>query len=252
MLNLIDSCALDISIDLDSSRLIYGEKVVCQKHDRVKLRNLVPALLNKSLCYPEEVYDIYQGIMYADDQHLFDSQVSYDLLYLPSGLLGVEFIKTHIYHTPENDEGVISSIVEVQFGILTVVLQKNQPKESEYDFDTYVEEGYVVKVHKGEKLTVPQGFFYTFINAEETPVIFVRVYKKEGIVDYNLLRRERGLAYFCIRKNAKQEFVLNPTYKNTPKIQETCSSELSDWEFDMPIYQAVREDTNQLSNILWC
>jgi oxalate decarboxylase/phosphoglucose isomerase-like protein (cupin superfamily) len=251
MLNLLDSCSLDISVDLDSNRLICGEKVKHNNYDRVKLRNILPALLNKSLSYPEEVYEVYQKVFYEDDLNIAQSDISYDMIFLPAGLLGVEFVKTHIYYTPETESGTLSSIVEVQYGILTVIMQKNLAKESIYDIEAHVEEGVMVKLHKGEKLSIPQGFFYTFINTEETPVIFVRLYRKEGVVDYSMLKREHGLAYYCIRKNARQEIVLNPSYKNTPKIRECGADDVNSLNYCIPLYQVLRQELATVFDTLW-
>jgi oxalate decarboxylase/phosphoglucose isomerase-like protein (cupin superfamily) len=251
MFNLQDSCCLDINVDLDSHRLICGNKVRHQGCNRVKLKNILPALLNKSLCYPEDVYDVYRKVFSEDDLKLGDSDISFDIMYVPPGLLGIEFTKTHIYFNPKSDPGRLSCIIEVHYGILTIIMQKNKNKLDPFEFETHVEEGLMVKVRKGEKLAIPQGYFYTFVNTEEIPVIFVRVYRKEGIVDYNTLRRERGLAYFCIRKNARQEIVLNPTYKNTPKIRDISPEEIGKIDFEFPLYQILREQTTTLSDTLW-
>jgi oxalate decarboxylase/phosphoglucose isomerase-like protein (cupin superfamily) len=231
--------------------LICGDKVKHMGYDRVKLYNILPALLNKSLSYPEEVYDIYRKVFVEDDANVAASDISYDLIFLPAGLLGVEFVKTHIYYTPQAISGILSCIVEVQHGILTIIMQKNREKLDMFDIETHVNEGYVVKVHKGEKFSIPQGYFYTFINTEESPLVFVRVYRKECIVDYSLLKRERGLAYYCIRKNARQEIVLNPTYKNTPKIQEIGLDELNKQVYTSPLYQALRDETNSMCDSLY-
>lgn len=252
MLSLLDTSTLDVSIDLENFKVVCGQKVRHNVYNRVKLRSILPALLNKSLSYPEDVYDVYQGIKYEEDLHIDQANLSTDLMILPAGLLGVEFVKTHIYYTCDANPGTSSCIVEVHSGVLTVILQKNKIKEDIYQFDTFVDEGILVRVHKGEKLAIPQGYFYTFINAEEMPVVFMRVYRKESIVDYSLIRRERGLAYFCIRKNAKQEIVLNPTYKNTPKIKEYATNDFEKVDFRIPLYQLVKEDLNTVCDSLYC
>lgn len=251
MFNLQDSCCLDINVDLDSHKLICGEKVKHQGCNRVKLQNILPSLLNKSLSYPEDVYDVYKKVFNEADLNVATSDVNFDIMYLPSGLLGIEFVKTHIYFNSSIEPGRLSCIVEVQYGVLTVIMQKNKPRVDIYDIEPHVEEGLLIKLHKGEKLAIPQGYFYTFINTEETPVIFVRVFKRDGIIDYNILKRERGLAYYCIRKNARQEIVLNPTYKNTPKIKDISSNEINIKHFEMPLYQVLREETAILCNSLW-
>ena len=103
-------------------------------------------------------------------------------------------------------------------------MQKNKPKDI-LDFDTYVEEGLVASLKKGDKFAIPTGYFHTFINADTIPVLFTRVYKENGLVDYKNLQRENGLAYYCIRKNAKMEIVHNPMYKDIPAIKKVKPAE---------------------------
>jgi oxalate decarboxylase/phosphoglucose isomerase-like protein (cupin superfamily) len=251
MLSLIDSCSLDISIDLDSNRLVCGENVKHNGCNRVKLQSIQPSLLNKSLSYPEDVYDVYQKICNIDDSVIDQTDISYDVILLPTGLLGVEYVKTHIYYTPETDDTQTSCFVEVQYGVLTVIMQKNQPKKDIYDFETHVDEASLVRLYKGERMSIPQGYYYTFINTEETPTIFVRLHRREGIADYNMLKRERGMAYYCIRKNAKQEIVLNPAYRNTPKINMCGAQEVNENECTIPLYQLLKQQLDTVVNTLW-
>lgn len=243
MLDLLDFCSLDIHFDPQSNALLYGENIKCNSYQKINLKNLSPILLNKSLIYPEEVYEEYQGVSYQQDESLSNGCVSYDVINLPAGLLGIEFIKTHVYYSPIDSDGdKVSSIIEVLFGNLNIILQKNAPK-GELDFYTHVEEGYLVKLTPGDKFVIPQGYLYTFVNTSEEHVIFSRVYKKCCIVDYSSLKKERGLAYYCIRKNGRQELVQNPFYKNTPPIEERCANTpifISDIKINKPLYQALK------------
>ncbi len=254
MVSLQDSCCLDISFDPNSNQLIYGDTVSPNSKRKVLLRNLIPALLNKSLHYPEVVYEEHVHVFNSDDKALSEAGISFDVLCIPPGLLGVEFIKSHIYYTPERpDSKKFSTVVEVHWGILTVIMQRNQPKD-EFEIHTCVQEGLIVKLHKGEKLAIPQGYFYNFINTEEEPVVFVRIHKGDDMVDYGLLRREHGLAYYCIRKNARQEIVLNPVYRSVPRIRSLKSaSYLSDSGIDpqASLYTQIRMDAPRFLALLW-
>jgi len=219
MLNFLDLCSLDIHYDLESNAILCGEHVKYLQFQKIQLKNLTPTLLNKALTYPEEVYEEYNGIFHEGDQILAEGKLSYDLIHIPVGLLGIEYIKTHIYYSPSGSEAdQISSIVEVQYGTLTIILQKNYPM-AELDFGARVEQAYMAHINQGEKFIIPEGFYYTFVNTGESTVIFTRAYKKYNLADYNLIKKERGLAYYCIRKNGRQEIVLNPFYRNSPAIK---------------------------------
>jgi len=209
------------------------------------LQNLLPALLNKSLRYPEDVYEENEDLFTTQDEELFKkSLLHYDIIVLPAGLLGIEYIKTHIYYSPKS-EGKYSSVVECLMGILTVLIQKNKPKD-EYDFDTAVEEGIMIKLRRGEKIAIPTGYYYTFINTKNSPVIFSRTYKNKGVVDYSILGNEQGLAYFAIRKNARTEIVFNPRYREIPKIKKfTPLHEQFIVRYNsQPLYEEIKKEMN--------
>lgn len=227
MIDLQLSCGLPLKFDEVAEKFSYGDDIVCRSINRVPLSSMIPGLLNKSLRYPQYVYLEHLNIHRKEDEDIFASTgMNYDILMLPAGLMGVEFIRSHIFYScQERTSGVaISEIVEVVSGELTVLLQKNMPKE-ELDFETRVSEGLVVKLKEGEKFMVPQNYYYIFINTKEQPVVFSRFYKEGNICDYSQLRKEQGLAYYAIRKNAKQEIVLNPRYREIPKIKKAASPE---------------------------
>ena len=113
------------------------------------------------------------------------------------------------------------------------------------DSCTQVDSGYLVKLRQGERFVIPEGYLYTFVNASGANILFSRVYKKSNIVDYAQLKRERGLAYYCIRKNGHQEIVLNPFYKNTPAIIElTADKPLIKpiIKFHLPLYNLLKSE----------
>ena len=98
MVSLQDSCCLDISFDPSNNMLVYGQQVNSGSTKKILLQSLIPALLNKSLHYPEVVYEEHVQVFNSDDRDLASSGLSYDVLCIPPGLLGVEFIKSHIYN----------------------------------------------------------------------------------------------------------------------------------------------------------
>ncbi len=249
MLNFLDLCSLDIHYDLESNALLCGESIKYNQFQKVRLKNLSPILLNKALTYPEDVYEEYIGVFKEDDASINETGLSYDLINLPAGLLGIEYVKTHVFFTPENTvANNISSIVEVLHGDMKILLQRNSIKGA-CDFGNRVEEAYLVNLHKGNKFSIPEGFYYTFINTGESPVIFSRAYKDYCVANYEQLRKDKGLAYYCIRKNGRQEIVLNPLYRNSPQLQEVdCQCRLTNHVLDTKssLYQQIKGQINVL------
>ena len=245
MIDLYSISSLPIQFNFSDSSFIFHDCINCRNRIKVSLSNLIPALLNKSLRYPEYVYEENEGLYSTNDQSFFNgTPLHYDIVVLPAGLLGIEYIKTHIYFSPES-EGKTASFIECLYGILTVLIQKNEPKE-EFDFDTSVNEGIMIKLRRGEKIAIPTGYYYTFINSRNTPVIFSRISVNKGIVDYNDLSHEQGLGYFAIRKNARTEIVFNPRYRFVPTIKKyTPSDDRFRPKFgNLPLYESLKAELN--------
>lgn len=222
MIDLSELCGLPVTFDNDNSTFILSEEYTCEGEYKVKLSEITPILLNKYLKYPEFVYTHKRNINSKDFQV---EGLSYDLIHIPFGLLGIEYIKTHVYYS-DNIEGKYDCIVEVLQGELTAVLQKNEPKLDEWQFNTGVEDLSIVVLRKGHKLAVPTGYFYTFVNTGSVPLIMSRVTSvhRKTPVDYQILKREKGLACYIISKNAKIETVANPKYKVYAKLKPTSMS----------------------------
>jgi oxalate decarboxylase/phosphoglucose isomerase-like protein (cupin superfamily) len=257
MIDLLLSSGLPIKFNEINEKFLFADNIVFNSLNRIPLKSLLPTLLNKSIRYPETVYIEHKNIRRKEDADFFKQRgYNYDLLLIPSGLMGVEFIRTHIFHSASDpDKPSISEIIEVHHGNLVILLQKNQPK-AEMDFDTRVSEGLVVRLKAGEKFALPQSYYYTFINTKSYPVIFSRFYKENTVCDYTQLRREQGLAYFAIRKNAKQEIVLNPRYREIPQIrvvspEEVKISSTPDLSDEKPLYDEVVERSDELCSCLY-
>lgn len=254
MVTLLDNCNLAIGLDTKNNTLLLSENIVTKKPQTVSLLSLLPTLLNKSLSYPEDVYNEYNTVYHLDDYFLADLEVEFDIVYLPAGLLGIEYIKSHIYYSPPNNAGgTFTTIVEVLYGKLTIILQKNKPQIDEFEFSTTVDKGYVIKVKQGEKCAIPKGYFYTFINTSDYPVIFVKINKTQTHADYDLLKREGGLAYYCIRKNAREEIVHNPRYRETPKIKKLKPDFFINnipLEWTHPLYDILKLEKRLLTEVL--
>lgn len=229
MIDIAELSGLPLNFDIEKESFGNTEEISYDHEYYVPLQDISPILLNKYLRYPERVYKHYRNVRAAKDE--FRNGSSYDVVYLPFGLLGIEFIKTHVFYS-QYCEGKCGAIIEVLYGNLTVIIQKNREKEDPYEFETYVDDINIITLKRGEKLVIPSGYYYTFVNTGIVPVIFSKLVSKGSVqIDYNTLRRERGLAYFLISKNAKIEIVANPKYKIKCKLKcATLRRLLSDSE----------------------
>lgn len=245
---------LPCTFNLDHQRLEIGEDINCDASQPVSLRELTPTLLNKSLRYPENVYTHHLRLVHQ--QHLSNDvwhpDLRYDVFVLPNGLLGIEFPKTHIYYT-QVQEHKLACILEIVLGEVTVILQKNKPKGM-FEFDTYVDEVHALKVVAGEKIAIPTGYLFTFVNTGNNTAVFNVISTGVRLLDYQTIMREQGLAYFCISKNAKSELVANPRYRSLPQINYTYHKELINTsipEGKMPLYEMALNMARELREILY-
>lgn len=243
MIDLQDISSLPIQFDFSEGTFVFNECVKCSKLEKIPLSELTPALLNKTLKYPEIVYEEGENLYEDIDEEVFQgSNLKYEVIVIPAGLLGIEYIKSHIYYSPAS-EGKYGCMVECLYGMLTVLIQKNKPKD-ELDFDTSVEKGMMIKLRKGEKIAIPAGYYYTFINTKNMPVIFSRIYKSKGVINYSIISNEQGLAYFAIRKNARTEIVFNPRYKEVPQIERYTPADdpFAIKDKTRPLYEQIKKE----------
>ncbi len=224
MIDLSNLCGFSLKIDEGRGRVIFGDDVNCKCEQFVSLQEIIPVLLNKQLKYPENVYKEHKSLYERESEN--GETMTYDLLYIPYGLLGIEFIKTHIYQSTFL-ENKYHCMLELLSGEMMVVMQRNAEKEDMFQMETYVDDMVIVKLVPGEKLAVPTGYMYTFVNVGLAPVVFAKISTKDQTpMDYVTLRRERGLAYYIISKNAKVEAVANPKYKINCRLKNMSLKKL--------------------------
>lgn len=254
MHTLTDIAGIPLSLDDEYTDLIFDTaEVQCAASTDVPLTDIIHALLNKSLRYPEDVYSHHSRVFRRCDSEVWPEQMTYDLLFIPAGLLGIEYTKTHIFHI-NAAFAQVACVVHVLDGTLTVIMQRNKMKDNPFDMTTVAEDVQMVEVHAGDKAAIPAGVYYTFINAGEVPVVFARVIMQEHVVDYQSLRRENGLAYYYISKNARPELVKNSRYREVAEVKHIHVDELNDrnqYKVDSaPLYEEVKRGFVNLAQIL--
>jgi oxalate decarboxylase/phosphoglucose isomerase-like protein (cupin superfamily) len=241
MIDLSEIGGLPIKFDESRVKMYCNDGVECETEFFVPLSHLSPILLNKYLRYPETVYKHHKNIGSKDTKN---KNFNYDLIFLPYGLLGIEYVKTHIYYS-KHKEGKYDCIVEVMYGELTVLMQKNQEEVDEYSTVTPVEEIVIVSLKKGQRLAIPTGVFYTFANTGMTSALFSKLSSKQHKeIDYEILRKEKGLAFYLISKNAKIEVVANPKYKTSSRLRILNIDKLRKLNLTKYLYEPLYQNTD--------
>jgi len=124
-----------------------------------------------------------------------------------SNLAGIEFVKTRVTRCKKYPR-----IVEILHGTAIILLQQyKSPKDNR-----------VMKIvaKKGQKIIIPANYDFVAVNPRQnTPLIFAEIMSVKAISRI-VLDDNSGMAYYVIRKNAKQEVVRNPNYKIVNEVEK--------------------------------
>jgi hypothetical protein len=79
-------------------------------------------------------------------------------------------------------------------------------------------------VRKKDKIVIPAGFELVVVNTRQNSNLIFAEYHSIDAKPRIVLDERNGLAYYIIRKNAKQETVRNPSFKIVNEIEKV------DWD----------------------
>lgn len=201
-------------IDLKSSSgfpIIYdGEELLVKdfsfksKKD-ITIDDIRTQLLNKELNCPDIFYTKYKEL---DNNNIYkDKGIKINFYTLQPNLAGIEYVKTRATRSQKYPR-----IFDFSYGGATVLLQKYSG----------VRKNRVIKINvkKKDKIIVPAGYDIVVVNTRQNSnLVFVEYHNAKAKPKIALDERN-GLAYYIIRKNAKQETVRNPSYKMTNKPEK--------------------------------
>lgn len=155
-------------------------------------------LLNEDLSYPEIFYTKY--LTFDQDNILEQKGLRLNIYVIPSNLAGIEYVKTRANRLKTHPK-----IIEILYGGGIVILQK------------YVGKGktdiILSKVRKDQKLIVPANYSMALVNTRQSAFVVSEIYQKD-LRHSASLDGMKGMNYYVIRKNAKQEIVRNPNYRD--------------------------------------
>lgn len=176
-----------------------------KKTTTVGIDEIRPQLLNKELNCPEIFYKKYMHL--TDGETIEKKKLSINYYVLYPNLAGIEYVKTRASRC-----NMYPRIIEVAHGGGKILLQKfNSPLDNQFIITTAV---------KGSKYIIPAGYSFCLANTRQNSKFVVEeIHFNEAKIRV-VLADKSGMAYYVIRKNAKQEVVRNPNYKifNKPEI----------------------------------
>lgn len=202
--------ATGLSIVYENEELLF-KNVDYDKKVVVDIDSMREQLLNKELDCPEVFYKKYLKV---DTDSIFASKkIKLNIYTMNANLAGIEFVKTKVTRCRKYPR-----IIEILHGSALILLQQyKSPKDNR-----------VIKIaaKKGQKVIVPANVDFVAVNVRQnTPLIFAEMMSVKAISRV-VLDDNSGMAYYVIRKNAKQEIVRNPNYKIVNEIEKVDTEKI--------------------------
>ncbi|MHC1716753.1 MAG: glucose-6-phosphate isomerase family protein [Candidatus Dojkabacteria bacterium] len=164
----------------------------------VTIDSIRSQLLNKELDCPNIFYTKYKVL---DQNNIYNEKgIKINVYTVKPNLAGIEFVKTKVTRCKNYPR-----IVEILYGGAILLLQRyRSPKDNII---------YKVVAKKGQKIIVPPSYDMVVVNTRQNSTLIFAEYLSTKAISRVVLDDNSGIAYYVIRKNAKQEVVRNPNYK---------------------------------------
>jgi oxalate decarboxylase/phosphoglucose isomerase-like protein (cupin superfamily) len=196
-----------VSVLFDGKELIFNDTSPSKTFMR-GIGEVKTQLLNKELTCPDIFYVKYTRI---DNDDIFKKKsLKVNLYMVHPNLAGIEYVKTKASRSKHYPR-----ILEVVYGAGLILLQKY---ENKFDNDIIK-----VVVKKNMKLIVPPGYSVCIVNTRQSTLVVSEISSINARIR-TVLDDMNGMAYYVIRKNAKQELVRNPAYRAAIKPRKV------DWD----------------------
>lgn len=260
MINFKRVSGLSLHFDNNFNNIVFEPDVDSEGKIDINIDHLRGELLNSALTCPKLFCTQYLRI---DQRNLMKKRnLRYDLVVIPPNLAGIEYVKNKgHYNDLVTSRHSSPELVEVLYGWASVLLQRPRVKPSNngtwssindmYDFPR-LEDVIVFKLQRGDKLIIPSGWGHVFINTRQTPLVFAMIRNTREF----MIRRfipEKGAGYYFIRKNARQEVVRNPKYKEVPTYRRgTIKFALKEFQITekTPIFRQVARSSEKFNWLL--
>lgn len=182
----------------DGENLLVKDFFFKEKID-VAIDDIRSQLLNKELNCPEIFYSKFKEL--DNEDNLYNKKgFKVNFYIIQPNLAGIEYVKTRATRCDKYPR-----IFDFVHGGGTVLIQKNNGVR-----DTRIIK---VNIKKKEKIIIPAGYDIVVINTRQNSNLIFVEYTSIKARTKIVLDERNGLAYYIIRKNAKQETVRNPSYK---------------------------------------
>lgn len=243
ILDLIQTCGLEIKLDTVSYQLNFGKDLVYPAPAIRTLSQMQEVILDRDISQPQELYYMYRDVHLAKDAGLLkENNLRYDVTVIKPDCLGRELMKTAGHYHP----GSFGELYEVLEGKALCLLQK--PNPSDYRI---IEDVILAQASSGQKIVIPPHYGHILINPGPEPLVTSNWVSSIFSSEYQLYKEARGAAYFLVNAQVedKLEFIKNPFFKEAPEITFVQPNKKIDrfgLRENAPIYPIISGDAKKL------
>jgi glucose-6-phosphate isomerase len=245
---------LPIFWDENDMRLVFEGGLSCAGSSD-KLSGGMRGLLmdERGLDENEYCYTAYRDIVFERDRPSFAKYgFRYDITVIGEGTINGERKKTsgHYHGRPEGKTLPYPEVYEVLSGTAIYILQK--VPDFDADSEPVIDELLAVTVKEGQAIIIPPLYGHCSINAGEGPLIFSNIAVAACPLNYDAVKKKRGMAAYLAERCGKLQIVKNPNYAKAPDAQPAVPVENPSLgiEFGRPVYGAFVKDSEKFDFLL--
>lgn len=214
MLDLRETSGLPLQADQEG-QLHFGDGLQAVKPAIRYKSDMQEVLLEADAKGPAELYYMYRDVCRNQDRDLLAQHgLRYDVTVIKPGRLGREYIKTagHYHPLKPQTESTYPEVYEVLAGKAHYLLQ-TEPDEDGV-------EAIIVEAVAGDKVLIPPGYGHITINPGAEFLIMSNWVASDFSSVYGPIKDLAGGAFYEVAiDGADEQFVVNPHYQPTPRLQ---------------------------------
>lgn len=237
--DLTDRAGLPLA--LIAGRIIPGADVLVEEDLVRRLAEMRDVVADRIGHHGRRVeYRMLNGVRRAEDAHLEDLPLRYELTAMIGRPIGWETAKTlgHVHVRPDGLAIGYPEVVEVLHGEAGFLVQDLV----EGSDGPQSRQAWLVRARPGEWVILPPDLAHVTIDLGAGPLVFSDVIDRRARGIYGGVANARGFAWYV---GADGTLRPNPTYARPPRVEEVSAVEWSGTA-PAPLYQYWRDDPSRL------
>ena len=219
MINLYKILGLPILFDEKNFDLKFeGDFAPMRKTER-SLEELKPFLKNPEVeSGPDPAYRVWRGVyLKSEEEKIKNSGLRLDLVIMPPGKIGDEFVKTAGHYHLSYPE-----MYFILYGRAYILMQSynENPK--------VLKSVHLTEAGAGEQIFIPRDFGHNTTNVFNEPLLFATLVDENVVDDYESYKNMRGASHYFLDNGNLVDIVKNPNYDSVPELKKTLAEKTNE------------------------